>query len=427
MRTFFSGISLLLILFSGLYAQGEVRIPIGKTSEPTNAFIHLTLQKRIQNYNKKVSSEFDFVNPHINSPKSVNVLDEKNKFYIQSLEGCETLVFSLDSLKMLKVISHKFRSEHAALFHEKTAMGYTFSYRGNTNVFSGKPVESCFTHNKKYLWVTYYRRSFDANAIQPSAVAIIDTESDSIVRIMPTGPLPKMLAVSPDGKYLAVTHWGDNTIGIIDISSTNPNDFRYVHHLVVDYKLGLKIDDTKIVSRDSKCGFCLRGTVFTPDSKYLMVGRMGGGGIAFFQMDNMKYLGTLWGMKSNVRHLLISGNDLLLSATKPGFVQKAPVDSLVSYILRKNFTYSAWENVYVGTGVRTIAISPDGKFIYAAINNESKLSVVENSSMKVVATIHADSFPVGLAASSDGKKLIVTSQGRPTGGGNSVMIFSVQY
>lgn len=411
-----------------MYAQSVVHIPIGETSTPPDAAVRLTLKARIQNYNTKATGANDFVNAHINSPKSVNILDEKNKFYIHSLEGCETLVYSLDSFSMKKVIRHTFDASDAALFHEKTAFDYSFSYTGNVNVFSGKPVESCFTHNKKYLWVTYYRRSFDANAIQPSAVAIIDTDADSIVRVMPTGPLPKMVAVSPDGKYLAVTHWGDNTIGIIDISSQNPNDFSYVKHFVVDYQMSLKSMDNTLVNRDTECGYCLRGTVFSPDSKYLMVGRMGGGGIAFFDMTNLSYMGTLWGMKSNVRHLTLFGSDLLVSCTKPGVVQKAPVDSLIAAMQKKKTTYTAWQDVYVGVGVRTIDVSADGQYIYAAINNESKVSIVDYATMKVVATIKADSFPVGLAVSANGNLLIVTSQGRSgAGGGNSVMLFSVEY
>lgn len=404
-----------------------VRIPIGEKSIPDDASVKLELIARIQNYNYNVKSPFDFVNKHIDSPKSVNIFDEKNKFYIHSLEGYETLVLSLDSFKLLKVIRHSFGASDASLFLENTALGYSFAYKGNPNVFSGKPVESCFTHNKRYLWVSYYRRSFDPNAIQPSAVAIIDTECDSIVRVLPTGPLPKMVAASPDGKYLAITQWGDNTIAIVDISSENPSEFHYVKQFVVEYKLPLNNMDNTPINRDSDCGFCLRGTVFTPDSKYLLVGRMGGGGIAFFDMDSMKYMGTMWGMKTNVRHLLIQDGYLYLSANKPGFVQKASVDTLVKMIEAGQNTYSDWKGIYVGLGARTIDITPDGQYIFAAVNNESKIVVVRTLDMKIVATIKADSYPVGLAVAADGRKIIVTSQGRPGGGGNSVMIFSVAY
>ena len=40
-------------------------------------------------------------------------------------------------------------------------------------------------------------------------LAIIDTDKDEIVRVMPSGALPKMIATSPDNKFVAVTHWGE--------------------------------------------------------------------------------------------------------------------------------------------------------------------------------------------------------------------------
>ena len=125
--------------------------------------------------------------------------------------------------------------------------------------------------------------------------------------------------------------------------------------------------------------------------------------------------------------LTVYGNDLLVSCTKPGFVQKAPIDSLVAAMERKNTNYTLWQNAYVGIGVRTIDISCDGKYIFSAVNNESKIVVSDFNTMKTICTINADSFPVGLAVTEDGTKLIVTSQGRNwIGGGNSVMIFSIK-
>ncbi len=46
--------------------------------------------------------------------------------------------------------------------------------------------------------------------------------------------------------------------------------------------------------------------------------------------------------------------------------------------------------------------------------------------MKIIAEISADSFPVGMDISSDGKFLIVTSQGKYNrGGGDSVMVYKI--
>ena len=330
----------------------------------------------------------------------------------------------------MSVIKHRFGKQNSHLFQETTLFDYRFRTKASKlNTFNGKPVEGCFSHNGKYLWVTYYRRSFDVNAIDPSAVAIIDTDTDSIVRVMPTAPLPKMIACSP--KYVAVTHWGDNTVGMIDISSGNVNDFKYVKHFVVGHRLRLNYSSSKKINRDSHCGYCLRGTVFSPDNKYLLVGRMGrkgGGGIAIFDIENMRYLRTVLGMQLNLRHLVINGNTIFLSTNQSGYVQKTNVNNLISFAKNSRaIAYRKWQSRYVGKGVRTIVVSSDGQYIFAAVNNKSKIAVIRSKDMKIISSINVDSFPVGMGISHRNNLLIVTSQGKSEiGGGNSVMIFKIE-
>ena len=90
-------------------------------------------------------------------------------------------------------------------------------------------------------------------------------------------------------------------------------------------------------------------------------------------------------------------------------------------------TFSEFENVYVGTGARTIVLTSDGKYLFACANNVSKIVAVRTSDMKVVAQIPADSYPVGMAISADDSELIITSQGKSNRGGNSVMVFELTY
>ena len=53
--------------------------------------------------------------------------------------------------------------------------------------------------------------------------------------------------------------------------------------------------------------------------------------------------------------------------------------------------------------------------------------MVDAVAMKLLGTLPADSYPVGLDISDDGKYLFTTSQGRGNGGGNAVDIFEVEY
>ena len=409
-----------------------VSIPIGQTSSGSGE-VKLTLVNRYQHYNAKPKNKSDIYDKAINSPKSVNYSLDGKKFYVQSLEGYTTAVYDASTKKQIKTIKHVFNAQNQALFKngETSAFDYKFpKTKDHYNYFKGKPVESCFSHGGKYLWVTYYRRDYDENAECPSAVAIIDTEKDEIVRVMPTGPLPKMIACSPDNKFVAVTHWGDNTLGIINVEGENPMDFYYHKHCIVDYQMKLDFGG-KHVDRDSECGYCLRGTVFSPDGQFLLVGKMGGaGGVAVFDANSYQLIGTVKGMKPNVRHLVINGENLFLSANSPGFVQKCNWRDFVKSRVEneeKEVQFTNFESVYVGSGARTIVTTSDVKYLFAAVNNGSKIVAVRTSDMKVVAEIPADSYPVGMDISSDDKELIVTAQGKSSGGGNSVMVFKINF
>jgi DNA-binding beta-propeller fold protein YncE len=263
-------------------------------------------------------------------------------------------------------------------------------------------------------------------------MAVIDTKRQCIVRVFNTSVLPKMVATSHDGKTIAVTHWGDNTVCTIDCHDANPARWRYTNEYVVDYRFVVHAPKDSVINRDMGSGNALRGTLFTPDDRYLLVGCMGGsGGIAVIDLQQHKYLGRLTGMMQNLRHLIISGDYIYLSINSKGYVQRLPLTNLYAAIDnfangKKVVPVNGWQSAKVGAGARTICASPDGRFIFAACNFSNCVSVVDARTMKEVIRIAADSYPVGMDITSDGKTLIVTSQGRRDKGGNSVDIFSIK-
>lgn len=371
----------------------------------------------------------DLRDHRIHSPKSALFSPDGTKLYINALEGGQTLVYAFPSLAPLATIDHTFGASDAALFvdGETTVFGYRY-FNGSAaryNQFTGKPVEMTFSHDGRFLWVPYYRRSFDANASSPSAVAIVDTRTDRIVRVMPTGPLPKFVAVSPDSRRAVVTHWGDNTLGALDISGDDPASFRYVGHWVVEQRLptdGIQGD------RDTHCGFCLRGTVFSPDGRRVLVARMGGGGLAGFDAQSGRYLGTVTDIVRNPRHLVVSrdGATLYVSGNQSGQVGRYDLQAVLSALDTANGARVPGPGgalLNVGPGVRTIELSPDQRRLYAAVNNEAKLAKIDLVSWRVVEQVDVDPYTVGLAVSPDGRTVVTTSQGRAGQGGRSVGIY----
>jgi YVTN family beta-propeller protein len=412
------------------YAGELSRVAIGQKSSPEQAEVRMQLVHRMQHYEANTTHAHDVYDASVYSPKSVNILDKKLKFYVQSLEGESTSVYSLKSYQLLKVIRHRFTAKNQYLFRDQNYFDYLFRTASQqVNVFDGKPVESCFSHEGKYLWVTYYRRSYDINAIDPSALCIIDTDADTIVRVMPTAPLPKMITCSPDNKTIVVSHWGDNTVGLIDISSSQPLKFHYTAQIAVDKRIENPLDTSVKIDRDNNCGNCIRGTVFTPDNRYVFVGKMGSNSCSVIDVFNKKNIGSIKGMRSNMRHLLIHDSFIYLSINKSGYVQKANWRELIQHHLKHGSkkAFKKWQEVFVGPGARTICVSPNGRYVFAAVNQSSQIAVVNTFSMKVVATCLADSYPVGMDISADGRLLIVTAQGKSNGGGNSVMLYQLSY
>jgi hypothetical protein len=427
---------MILLLLVGLFlyastlsaqAQPEVHPQLGQRFATPDGQLSLTLAAKFQHFDPSDSLTAD---PDIHSPKSANIHPQGRKFYINSLEGCKTVAYEMQSWRKLAVVPHHFAEADSALFSRPSGFFPFRHYSENLNTFDGKPVEGTFTHGGRFFWVPFYRRTYDLNAQEPSAMAVIDTETDSTVLVMETGPLPKMVCTSHDGRWLAVTHWGDNTVGLVDITSDRPQDWHYVQCFIVDEQLKLDFGLDEQVNRDDDSGWCLRGTVFTPDDRYLLVACMGrGGGIAVIDMKTRQYLGRLQGMRANVRHLVIRDGWLYLSINRTGYVQRIRLDRFLAAAQRMQNhlgAVSGWQECKVGNGARTIELSPDGRYVFAACHLDSRIDIVDTQSMKLVLSVAADSYPVGLDVSRDGTTLITTSQGRGTRGGNCVDVYRIE-
>lgn len=378
----------------------------------------LTHDKEIGLYQSNKNTQF-IKNTDILSPKSVDFVD--NKMFINALERGATVVYNTNDWSVEKTITYQFdKPEYLSI--------KDFPYTLDKKSFFGKPVE--FTHYKNTAWIPFYRLSWDTNSRYHSAIAQIDLNDYSIKKLIPAGSIPKMIRVSPNGQYLVNSHWGDNTVGIYRLN--DKQDIIGYDYYVIDKKL-----NTANISgdRDRNCGWCLRGTVITPDNKYVIIGKMGGGGLAVINLQTKKYIGTLYNVPLTPRHLVISSdNYLVLSTCFSGEISKISLDSLYKHFeelenklvdnkQKISLQKQDWQTLKVGSSVRTIDLSKDNAYIYAALNDSSELAVIDYKTMKVVEKFKIAKYPVGLSVSSDDKYVAVTSQGKSGQGGNHVDIF----
>ena len=332
----------------------------------------------------------DVFDAQVASPKSVQFLPAGNKAYVQALEGQATLVYNTNTLTRTRVIVHRFGAKHTPLFlPNKRYAQRLLNAQAPQPVqhFTGKPVEGTFSHKGRYLWVSLYRRSYDPLSQMPSALSVIDTQTERIVRVVNTGSIPKFLTLSPDQQKLAVIHWGENTVGVLGFegdlpppslqpanASVRPLQVQHLAEWVVGKRLAL--DFTQKVNRDQQCGLCLRGATFTRDGAHLLVGRMGGGGISVLNTQTGRHVGVVGGSKPSPRHLVLSrdGKSVYVSANVSGWVEKFEVAA----VLKAAYSQGGGQNapksikpsrqVRLGSGVRTIALHPHKNLLLAVVN-----------------------------------------------------------
>ena len=77
----------------------------------------------------------------------------------------------------------------------------------------------------------------------------------------------------------------------------------------------------------------------------------------------------------------------------------------------------------LGSGARTIALSHDGKYLFAAMNGNQEIIQMDYEKWEVVDSVDVLPYPVGLATSPVSSHVIVTSQGKKGRGGNFVGIY----
>jgi len=333
------------------------------------------------------------------SPKSALFHPTLPKLYINALEAGKTVVYSTETFSKLKAVEHKF-SDHQSL--------------GAGNRFYGKPVEGWFTHDGRYLWVTYYRFSDDPHSSRASGFSVIDTRTDQIVKTYPTGNIPKFVTANDSGTLLAVTLWGENKVEFHDVK--DPLNARLVKTVTVGAPVRAAVGS----DRDSTCGLCLRGTAFLPKTDLVAVARMGGGGLALIDVAKGTVVRNLFNVPATPRHLQVYGDYLYLSANASGTVARVKLVDLVRAATETSYMPSV-QSRKVGAGARTLKVA--GNKVYVALNLSKKVLSM-NLDFEDIREVDAPAFPVGLDVKDD--ILVVTSQGRKGVGGHRVAVYKLE-
>lgn len=332
------------------------------------------------------------------APKAVEVSDDGKYAAVMNLEGRNFWLINTETLE----VSVK------GQFTKTAATGYNYTTHTTFTSYAEKPVECDFSDNGRYLWMSYHNGEcvvvYDIWNIHPwidddtklyddeQKVTIEDLEYDydDVVYIpsIDVGSTPKVITITPDGKYACVANWHSYSVSIIDIETLT------------------EIEEIEI-------GVIVRGMAVSSDSKTLYVARMGGGGISVIDLETFVVEETLWPKNSwNPRHIILSQDDRYL------YISDNASGTVLKYDLEDE---EVDESVYVGTKARTIAITPDESLIFAVSHGDGVLATIDAETFEIIDEIEYYK-PMGLSVSPDGEQLWVTSYQ-----GGYVSVYGIEY
>ncbi|CAB4579242.1 unannotated protein [freshwater metagenome] len=251
---------------------------------------------------------------------------------------------------------------------ELAKFGFT-QYSGS---YKGAPVEGAFSPDGKYLYVSNYAmygKGFNheghdtcspASGFDRSFLYRIDLASYAIDAVYQVGVVPKVVEVTPDNKYILVSHWCSYDLRIISI-------------------------ETQKVVKTLKIGAYPRGITVSPDGQTAYVAQMGG--TTIHQISLKDFSERIIQIGLNPRAIVLSPDGKILYATLNSS------GKVTAYDLVKHKKIGT---VTTGKAARSLAISTDGTALFVVNFESDTMSKVRTSDMKVLQTVKACNQPIGV-------------------------------
>ncbi|MFP5489785.1 MAG: YncE family protein, partial [Acidimicrobiia bacterium] len=254
-------------------------------------------------------------------------------------------------------------------------------------VVQGSPVEAAFTPDGRFVYVSNYKMfgpgwnpvaddGCDRGDWDDSYVYKIDVATFEIVAVIPTGAVPKFLAVSPDGSRLVVSNWCGFDVSVIDTAT--------------DTELG-RVD----VGRHPR-GVAIRG-----DSRYAYVTVMGEARIDVIDLRSLNVVNSIRDAAGTTpRHVVLSGDDRYLYVSNHRMNSVRKIDLGTGEVVGTAST---------GVETRTMAIADDGASLYVVNYQDGTVSKVRTSDMEILQTVYSGVHPVGITYDPDTRQVWVAN------------------
>ncbi|MGA1670189.1 MAG: hypothetical protein ACO39F_04800 [Candidatus Nanopelagicaceae bacterium] len=247
-----------------------------------------------------------------------------------------------------------------------------FGFSKFTSPGRGAPVEGAFSPDGKHLYVTNYAmygKGFNregTDTCKPSDgydrafLYRIELETFSIDKVYRVGTVPKVVDVSPDGRFVLVSNW-------------------------CSYDLSIISTDEETVVKTVPIGRYPRGIAISSDSRFGYVAEMGGSTI--HRVDLTDFSVRRIPIGSNPRALQLSVDDSLLYATLNVSGQVVALDLENERVIKRAKT---------GSAARSLALSDDGTALFVVNYGSGTMAKVRTSDFKVTAKRKVCNRPIGI-------------------------------
>lgn len=207
------------------------------------------------------------------------------------------------------------------------------------------------------------KRLFVANE-DSATLSVVDVANGTIVQRVPVGREPEGVAVTPDGRWVLVTNESDNSVSIIDTGTL------------------------KIV-KSVQVGKRPRDVAFTPDGRTAYVSGEFDASVYRMTLPQGEPVERVVELRKEARPMGIlldaARNQLYVSTGRGGSV--AVIDSARNKLVTE---------VQVGTRPWGIALSKDGRWLYTANGPSDDITVVDTSTLRAVRHVSVGRSPWGV-------------------------------
>ena len=240
------------------------------------------------------------------------------------------------------------------------------------DVVRGAPVEAAFSPDGRYAYVSNYSmygpgfgpegndECTPSSGYDPSFVYRVDMSSLKIDGAYRVGAVPKVVAVTPDGRFVLVSNWCSWDLSVIST--------RY----------GRTVKQIPI-------GPYPRGIAVTPKGGAAYIAVMGGNEVVRVNLRTWATLGIPVGSGPRAIVFDPSGRYLFVSLNAEGRVAKLDVRS--GKVLSK---------VATGSAPRSLALAGDGRSLYVVNYESASITKLRTSDMTPLETVGTCFHPIGI-------------------------------